>query len=678
MDIFCLPGRQQSFLAWQTWEVPESYDHEQIAEDLTDCRQRGLDWLDRRTSNQRPVPAVALQRLAAEYVRTKEFVASGRIAQIKILLRDGIDELSRQGHVADAGLLADLFFGNPGGGAIRPPGVLLKLAQERAGDTTEVRFRERRNNVIRSFAHFLITFAVSDPQKPDDAARQATTSDHYGQQTRLGSVGDNERFIQLLAEAVNVTIIGITNERLAPMLREALRRKRASGRPDAFWGSLRIVFLDESLLGAVNDERDALLDPGEVLRQRRQEATWARRSVRVFLKRSNSTRWDLFENSYLPPLTGSLLEFGDQKRRKVAHLLLKRPRRPRAEHFYLELDVGDEGYLSALFEDIIHHSKHARMIVPVGYPANSTFRCEGFRLHTSVLVDGSGASGWLPMILVVTSRKRGSGVEALLQLRTEQNSGRELNRLSHLGGHMLREDILLPPEATTAGMSFGLVDAIPLRAARRLVQDVIGVETGSTLQPMTTGGFLYPDKEHLFFFAFTLELPEGTHFPRHAEIHGFPLPELLSIRANQVLCTTAQLCEATGVTEHAWTAAAEIVALNLTLHDYDDVGDQLLTLTGRPDDERTTMAAEIRQLVTDRTIPSWTSTSHEVQLIGLHGWQYREFFSVLLPLYAKVGIDGASDLLNVIRNDERKSAAVVRLSELYRDEHLMALMPFEL
>ncbi len=88
---------------------------------------------------------------------------------------------------------------------------------------------------------------------------------------------------------------------------------------------------------------------------------------------------------------------------------------------------------------------------------------------------------------------------------------------------MLRQDLLLPPEGTAAGMSFGLADPIPLRAAQRLVQEVIGVEAGAALQPMATGGFLYPDKEHLFFFAFTLQLPEGTHFPRHAEIHALPL-----------------------------------------------------------------------------------------------------------------------------------------------------------
>jgi hypothetical protein len=195
---------------------------------------------------------------------------------------------------------------------------------------------------------------------------------------------------------------------------------------------------------------------------------------------------------------------------------------------------------------------------------------------------------------------------------------------------------------------------------------------------MTAGGYLYPDKEHLFFFAFGLELPEGTHLPRHAEMHTFPLPELLSIRANQVLRAAARLCLAPGVSERAWAAAAEIVALNLCLHDYDELGKQLLALAGRSNEERAEMATAIGQLATDRTSPSWMSESREMQLMGLAGWQYREFFSVLLPLYAQVGVDGAADLLEVIGDDEHKTFAVGRLGELYQDEHRMASMPFEL
>ena len=80
----------------------------------------------------------------------------------------------------------------------------------------------------------------------------------------------------------------------------------------------------------------------------------------------------------------------------------------------------------------------------------------------------------------------------------------------------------------------------------------------------------------------------------------------------------------------------------------------------------------------DRTAPSWMPGSPEVLLEGLAGWHYREFFSVLLPLYAKVGIDQAPELQAAIEADEAKRAARDRLAEIYRDEDLMAVMPMEL
>jgi hypothetical protein len=664
---------------WQAWEVPEYYDPGRIADDLGDCRQRGLDWLDRKTSNQVPVPAVALQRLAEDYVAARRLAAAGRVTQIKLFLREGIEEFSQQGHTADAGLLRDLFFGDSMNGPIKPPGELLRTARERSGDSTEARFRERRTNVIRSFAQFLVTFAAPEPHGLDGATQDRIPVEHT-QLATMGYVGDNEHFIQLLAEAVNVTIVGITNEHLAPMLQEALRRKRAAGRADAFWGSLRIVFLGETLLHAVNDEREVFHDSREALRQRLQEAVWARRSVQVTLKRTQSTRWALFDCPYLPTLTGTLFDFGDQQRRRIVHLLMKRPRQPSADHLYIELEDLEDQYFSALFEDIVRNSDPAVMIVPAGFPAGETFRCTEFRLHSNVLKDGSGANGWLPLILVVTSRRRGSHVEAMLQLRTEDNSSRELNRLSHLGGHITRGDLALPAglSLVDAPTSFDCQQEIPMHTAARLVEEVIGVDPGSGLRPMGTGRYLHPDKEHLFFFIFALELPEGTQLPRRAEMHSFPLPELLAVRANQVLRSAAQLCQATEMQGRAWTGATEVVALNLYLHDYPELGEQMRGLAPHQGSGLAGMAAVIRQLVTERTSPSWVSAGREVQLMGLAGWQYREFFSALLPLYADIGIDGASDLLRLISADSRKSAAVERLAELYQDDYLMASVPLEL
>ena len=198
------------------------------------------------------------------------------------------------------------------------------------------------------------------------------------------------------------------------------------------------------------------------------------------------------------------------------------------------------------------------------------------------------------------------------------------------------------------------------------------------MRPVATGSYLYPDKEHLFFFVFVLDLPEGIQFPRRAEMHPFPLPELLAVRRNRVLRSAAELCRTTDVSERAWRAAAEVVALNLTLHDATDLGETLISLAGRKTEQLASVAAGIEQLVTAHTSPSWISPSREIQITGLAGWQHREFFSVLLPLYSKIGIDGASDLLDAVTHDRHRSGAVARLARLYQDELLMASMPVEL
>ncbi len=658
----------------KTVVVPELHDPVRIADDLGECRQRGLEWLDRNVSPQRPIRAATLEAIAADYVKARGLLAVGRIAQIKVLLSDGIEELAAQGHTADAALLRELFFGMAGDSTIRSPGELLQSARARTGEN-ESRFRERRTRVLRSFAQFLVTF-VTAASGPLAATLPVLGATHPAGPV-TGNVRGSDHFVDLLARAMNVTVVGITNERLVPYLREALNRKRTDGPPDAFWNSLRVVFLGEQLLEAINDEREEFHDPREALRQRRLEATWARRSIGVFLKRTNPSRWTLYNWQYLPVLTGTLFEFEDH--RKLVHLLVRPPRRPSFDGLYVDIEDNVDEF-SAVFEDIVHHSTTDSMIVPVGAPTSEGFKSNEVRLQARVLKDGSGASGWLPMVIVITWRYRNNRAEPILQLRTIENSAREENRISHLGGHILQQD-LARPDGRARPEAQGAVDSMPeslLSAAKRIVRDATGSDPGDGLQSMATGSYLYPDMEHLYFFVFALELTEATHFPRRAEMHSFRLAELVAIRANQVLTAAAQLCRAADVTARAFTAAAEVVALNLILHDYTDLAATVRGLTSKTGYERASVAAVISELIVDRTAPSWMPGSPEVLLEGLAGWHYREFFSVLLPLYAKVGIDQAPELQAAIEADEAKRGARDRLAEIYRDEDLMAVMPLEL
>jgi hypothetical protein len=651
--------------------MPGPLDADALTDELNDCRQRGLDWLDRNTTNQRPIRPVALEQLAENYAAARRLGAIGRIGQIKALLREGIVELARQGHSSDADLLRDLFFGESLDGPTPAPGVLLKRAQERFGDATQSRFRERRTNVMRSFARFLIGFvapATPSPGRPEE----------YWQQTaRVGYVADSEHFIRRLAEAVNITIVGITNEHLPDMLSEALRRKREAEGPDAFWASARIVFLGRALLDVLADERGEF-NPSRALGQRRQEAVWARRSVWDTLRRANSTtRWSLYECPYVPALNGALLEFSDGT--KIARLLIRRARRSRSEHVYLEFDdVSDR--IAAVFEDIIRDGVPTNMIVPVGFPAGDTFNFRGARNLTTVLADRSGADGWLPMVLVVTPRRVGDLVLPMLQLRTQGNSARELGRLSHLAGYVLEDDRLRPDGRAVAAAptSFGLTGETPLSAAQRVVQELAADDLSAAIRPVTTGRYLYPDKEHLFLFVYALDLPESVQFPRRTEMHTLRLPELVDVRASQILHSAARLCQASEMSSTRLALAAEVIGLNLVLHDQPELGERLLGLADCSEADRDSIAAAIEELQTVRTYPSLVDPRRDIDIVGLAGWQHREFFSILLPLYADMGITGARELLGQIGRDEHKSRAVKRLSELYHDEDKMASLPVEL
>ena len=650
--------------------MPQDFSAEDIANDLKNCRQRGLDWLDRSTTNQNPLALVALEQLAGEYSEAKHLGASGRIGQIKALLRDGIAEFGRQGHVTDADLLRALFFGENMDGPIASAGVLLRKAQQQFGDLPDARFSELRTSVVRSFSRFLIGF-VFPARGTDRVAR-----DHRQQLATTGYLAEDDGFVQLLADAVAVTIVGITNEALPGLLEEALRRKRDGGHREIFWQSLRIVFLSRALLDAVNDEREELQDASRSLGQRRQDSVWARRSVWDLLKRAKSTNWTMYEYPYIPVLNGAFLEFEDGS--KVVRLVFRPPRRRSTEHVFIQLDDPGDRF-SAVFEDIVRNSLSANMIVPVGFPADSTFHYRGTRNQTDVLEDGSGKDGWLPMVMVITTRRVDDHAEAMLQLRTAANSARELSRLSHLAGHVLQDDRLRPAGRILAKppSSFGLTDETPLSAAQRVVQEVLAAEDLSAIRPVTTGQYLFPDKEHLFFFVFVLDLPEGVQFPRRAEMHTFSLGELMAVRANQVLRSAAELCRTTDISEGAWTAAAEVMALNLSLQGHADLGDKLTELAGN-EAELARTAATISRLVTARTTPSLAEPGRDIQIEGLAGWQHREFFSVLLPLYADIGISGARQLLDEVAHDSHKSAAVRRLTQLYRSEDSMAYMPMEL
>ena len=89
------------------------------------------------------------------------------------------------------------------------------------------------------------------------------------------------------------------------------------------------------------------------------------------------------------------------------------------------------------------------------------------------------------------------------------------------------------------------------------------------------------------------------------------------------------------------------------------------------------LSAELSRLEAD-THRTWRGYEGVAELRGFSGLQFREFYAILLPFYASVGVPGAAGHLALLDEDDTKRAARARLSQLYRNERVMTSIPFEL
>ena len=666
-----------------------------LVAELASIRRRGVEHIDVRSTKQQPVGAPELDQLADQHAVAGRAEVRGRVPRLKHLFRSGLAAWQRADPHA-AQLVRDVLFGESAGTVTASAGDLLRAAMRKAGQDDERRFRATCHAAFHDFAEFLVSYvddARTDPG-PDPAAADLPAPgvppgpDHRNEdparievehhQVSAGYVGNRERFVELLAAAANVTIVGVTNEHLAVRLEAALERKRAAARrPDAFWNSLRVVFLREDLLDHINDERPETPDRTEALRQRRLGRHHGRRSVNAFMHRAPAARWEVYESPFMPPMIGSLFELPGGSR--IVQVIFRHPQRGPSDHLYLEFADTAQQYFTAAFEEVIHSSTLDTRVVLIGAPHGDGFRCSGVRFRYHVLRDGSGAAGWLPAVLVITWRRRAGEAVPLLQLRLPTTEFTELYRLSPPGLLIHRRDL----DDSAAGapetvQQFNLHDACPARTARRRLRMDTGTHLPGEVHPVTVGRYLHADKEHLFYFVFSYEYPADFPLPRRADLHQVPLPELLAIRQNQTLRQAANLCQARSMSSRAWAAACEIAALNLALDGHAEQGRRLARQAAGRGPELRELATELAALERRTRQEPWTATGEQITLAGLSGLQYREFYTVFLPVYAQVGVPGAADLRARLDRDPDLSAAIGRLAALYQDEEVMSAIPVEL
>ena len=630
-----------------------------IAQELVACRQRGIERLNVKTHNQDPVRMPELQRLADDYM-TATRRSGDRITQLKNLLRDALAVFTteNEGNKAAGELIFALFFGNSRSIVTENAGELLDAAMGKFKYPSEARFRQARGNAFGKFADFLPGFVASiNSQDSEDKAIKAVT-DRYRDH--------GEHYITLLSKAESVTIVDFPDESLASRLWQALRRKRATTvGSDVYWKSIRVVFLSDDLLDWIDDDHIyATADEARV--RRRSVADSGHRKIVAFLQNLSNTRWKTYKSPHLQSIS-TLFKLPNGQ-----YILDQITRRQwdTSDHFYLVLSDSEADYFSERFDEIVRDCvPDPKMILAAGTVEKERFKVGDMRYRQNVLKDGSQPRGFLAVVLVITWWIRNGRVEPLLQLRTELNASRELDRVTHPASHITQDD------STSMRPEFGAHDKIPMDAARRRTQMETGAVDPGELESLGTCRYLHRDKEHLFFFIYSCQLPEGFQLWRPEDMSAMSLHELLSIRENQVFRKALSLCESPPARRGIRADAFEIVALNLILHGYDDIA-QRLTDAGLGKANLDEIMTDISELEI-RTRRTWPRFDDEVELMGLAGLQFREFFGILLPFYKLIGVPGAAEQL-MINHEPIKRQARLRLSELYHDEEIMKSIPPEL
>jgi TIR domain len=492
---------------------------------------------------------------------------------------------------------------------------------------------------------------------------------------------DRKQYVQFLSEATHVTVIGFTNENLAQFFEDALTIKRQRYGRHAFWESVRIVFLSDRLLPFVNDELVSKLPSRKEATERRaQKAGLGKRAVASFLLRANEpTRWTLYEYPYLLPFTGALFGMPDGSR--VVQLAPGRPRRSMWEHLFFHFSDIDQ-YFERAFEGVIEDSMSQNEVILIGSPINNgnDFQCYGARFRRGVMIDGENITDWLPAVLVVTWWQDNGKARPLLQINSPFNSTREIGKVSHISGYINQRDYVAQREGGTdhgAVSVFELPPSAAEAAVRRELREEIKYRYGRS-KPLLYSKlpFYYPDKENLYFYVYETELPRTIKFPEHFDMYAWSVRDLVRIRESQVLGNTAAFLLRDNLSPKRMEMASRILSLNLALHGRASLGEALVHEVQDPNGGLRNLLTTVDELVS-KTRFSHFGSGQEVPISGLAGLQYREFFSSILPLYARLGVPDAEEVMKEIRDDPARNDALKQLSELYQDEVTMMTLPIE-
>jgi hypothetical protein len=194
--------------------------------------------------------------------------------------------------------------------------------------------------------------------------------------TKIGS--DVDTFIDRLADASRVTIVGITHYHLADYLEEALARKLQRNRAP-FWVDIKVVFLHESMLHAVRDElgREFAHERDALARRRKMAKQGSSAVQRFFLRSDHHNAWQLLEYEAMLPFVGTYFEqsAGEQ----LVQIAMSRPGFATKDYLFLEFSSLtapiELNCYADTFAEIVRGGKRSEEIILTGDPVrNGPFR----------------------------------------------------------------------------------------------------------------------------------------------------------------------------------------------------------------------------------------------------------------------------------------------------------------
>ncbi len=186
-----------------------------------------------------------------------------------------------------------------------------------------------------------------------------------------------------------------------------------------------------------------------------------------------------------------------------------------------------------------------------------------------------------------------------------------------------------------------------------------------------TEPFYYADKENLFFYIFSQEINSTHQFTSDVQMFGWSVDELIRVRRHHVL-SNAKLSLTAELSERQRLRAHELIVANLLAQGDEDLATQLSQEMTQKKFSRELAARLDFELNASRTFKYAFGRELEVQ--GLAGLQYRIFYSTLLPAYAELGIERASEHLEEIRRSQLRSEAVADIKRIYAEpDHILAL-----